>query len=296
MERFLPEGRSNDRRTAPFTPEELAEAVETGEILEGVPIRCDQEHNLHFQLGEYHGIMPREECAVGIREGRVKEIAILTRVGRPTCFVVEGMEGDNGRFVLRLSRRIPQERCLQRLMSLPLGSVLPAVVTHLESFGAFVDVGCGVPSLLPLDSISVSRIPHPSARFRRGDQIFVLLRDKLPEQGRVMLSHKELMGTWAQNASRFEAGEVVTGTVRGVMEYGLFVELAPNLPALAEPVEGIACGDRVSVFIKAKLTDREKLKLIILGKLEEEVLLLPPEYYITEGVVEKWRYYGGGRS
>lgn len=290
MERFLPEGRIFEQRLD-LSLEALAEAMETGRILEAIPIRCDSEHNLHFQLGELHAVMPREECAVGIQEGRVKEIAILTRVGKPTCFVVEGLEGDNGQIVPRLSRRIPQEHCLRWLMSLPLGMVLPAIVTHLEAFGAFVDVGCGVPSLLPLDSISVSRIPHPSSRFCVGDEIYVLLKDQLPEQGRVILSHKELMGTWEQNAKRFQPGEVVTGTVRGVMDYGLFVELAPNLPALAEPTEGIACGDRVTVFIKNKLTEREKIKLIVLGKAEENPGILPPEYYLTEGVLTDWSYY-----
>ena len=52
------------------------------------------------------------------------------------------------------------------LENAPPGAVLPARVTHLESFGAFVDLGCGVTSLIPLENISVARIPHPGVRFR----------------------------------------------------------------------------------------------------------------------------------
>lgn len=293
MERFLPEGQYFEEKQV-FTPEILLEAMETGRILAAIPHRCDTEHHLHFRLGGLHGVMPRDECAAGIREGRTKEIAILTRVGRPTCFVVEGLEGENGALRPRLSRRIPQERCLRWLNSLPLGTILPAVVTHLEPFGAFVDVGCGIPSLISLDRISFSRIPHPSSRFRVGDAIYVVLQERIPEQNRIIVSHKELMGTWEQNAVRFQSGEVVTGTVRGVMEYGLFVELTPNLPALAEPMEGIRCGDRVTVLIKSLLMEKEKIKLIVLGKAEEHPDILPPEYFQTEGVLQDWSYHRQG--
>lgn len=290
MGQFSPEGRIL-KGNRELTPEKLAEAMETGEILEGIPTRCDSSHNLHLQLGGLSAVIPREECAVGVREGATKEIAILTRVGKPTCFVVEGMEGQDGKLVPRLSRRKAQERSLSWLMSLPLGSVLPAVVTHLEPFGAFVDVGCGVPSLLPLDVISASRIPHPSSRFRVGDSIHVILKGKLPEQNRVLLSHKELMGTWAENAAQFSQGEVVTGVVRGVMDYGLFVELAPNLPALAEPMDGISCGDEITVFIKSILPQREKIKLIVLGRCGETPTIRTPKYFITEGIVRDWQFH-----
>lgn len=290
MGQFSPEGRIL-RKKQELTPEKLAEALETGEILEGIPTRCDSSHDLHLQLGSLSAVIPREECAIGIREGTTKEIAILTRVGKPTCFIVEGLEGRDGQLVPYLSRRKAQERCFSWLMSQPLGSILPATVTHLEPFGAFVDIGCGIPSLLPLDCISASRIPHPSSRFRVGDAIYVLLKEKLPEQNRVMLSHKELMGTWAENAARFAPGEVVPGVVRGVMDYGLFVELAPNLPALAEPMDGISCGDEVTVFIKSILPQREKIKLIVLGRCGETTTIRPPQYFLTEGIVRDWQFH-----
>ena len=56
------------------------------------------------------------------------------------------------------------------------GDIIPARVTHLESFGAFVDIGCGVSSLLSVDSISVSRISHPSDRLSVGDSIYAVIK------------------------------------------------------------------------------------------------------------------------
>lgn len=294
MKEFLPEGRlfrSRFQELQSMTPEGLARAMEEETILEAPALRCDASHNLHFRLGGLDAVMPRAECAVGIAEGTTKEIAILSRVGKPTAFVVEGLTGEDGKLRPVLSRRRAQEKALGRLMSLEVGTVIPATVTRLEPFGAFVDVGCGVPSLIPLGEISMSRIPHPACRFRVGQEIFAAVRSLLPERSRLMLSHRELLGTWRENAARFQPGEVVTGIVRGVMDYGIFVELTPNLPALADFQPGIQDGDRVSVFIKSIQWEREKIKLQILERLEPGKRWNPPEYFVVQGNVAGWKYH-----
>lgn len=53
-------------------------------------------------------------------------------------------------------------------------------MTHLEHFGAFVDIGCGVVSLLSIDCISVSRITHPHDRFSVGDNIKAVIKSVDP--------------------------------------------------------------------------------------------------------------------
>ncbi len=87
------------------------------------------------------------------------------------------------------------------ISSLRKGDVVDAKITHLESFGAFADIGCGIVALMPIDAISVSRIEHPKERFSVGMDIRAVVRSK--ENGRISLSHKELLGTWEQNAARF---------------------------------------------------------------------------------------------
>ena len=51
-----------------------------------------------------------------------------------------------------------------------------AKITHLETFGAFCDIGCGNVALLPIDAISVSRISHPKDRFQVGDNIKAIVK------------------------------------------------------------------------------------------------------------------------
>ena len=152
-----------------------------------------------------------------------------------------------------------------------------------------MDIGCGLPSLIPIDAISVSRISHPSDRFRVGDNIRAVIKSS--ENGRICLTHKELLGTWEENAAAFEAGETVSGIVRSIEEYGVFVELAPNLAGLAEPKSGVKAGQSVSVYIKALIPEKMKVKLIIVDACQD----IPPEpgpeqYFFTGSHIDRWRY------
>ena len=186
------------------------------------------------------------------------------------------------------------------------GMVIPCTVTHLEPFGAFVDMGCGLVSMIGIEQISVSRIPHPACRFTVGPEIFaaVVLRDIKgysydevaavvdtdPALGRVRLTHRELLGTWEENARRLSPGMTVAGWVRGIKDYGAFVELFPNLSGLAEPRPDLREGDRVSVFLKAILPERMKIKLLVIDRLPPEPTPSPLAYFITDGRLGHWRY------
>ena len=290
---FLPEGyrlHTPENRAACSSLEGLRAAQASGAILEGMARLCSEDHALEVEVGPFTGIMPREEAALGIAEGSTREIAILSRVGKPVCFTVEDIPCPEGVPRPRLSRRAVQRRALDSMLSsLRSGQILPAVVTHLEPFGAFVDIGCGVCSMISIENISVSRIPHPAARFQVGDRIRAVVLDLDPALERIYLTHKELLGTWAENAAQFRPGMTVPGVVRGVKEYGVFVELAPNLSGLAEKRPDLEEGDRVSVYIKSILPDRMKIKLLAIDKLPPAPPA-PLHYYIDQGTLEKWRY------
>lgn len=292
---YLPEGSLLDR------PENLARCasvdsllrcIETREVLEGTAISCNAQHDLSVRLGPFTGIIPRQEAALGIAQGSTREIAILARVGKPVSFVVTGMElTDQGEPRPILSRCQAQALALGYMLSnYRPGQIIPAVITHLEPFGAFVDVGCGVPSMIGIENISISRLPHPDQRFRVGQSILAVVTGLDRDKGRLLLSHKELLGTWEENAALFTPGMTVPGHIRSVKDYGLFVELTPNLSGLAEPRSGYREGERVSVYIKSILPQQMKLKLLLIDHLPLETQLPPLTYFQTEGVLERWRY------
>lgn len=268
----------------------LTEAWHEGRILEAKAIVCDCSHNLIVDLGVIKGIIPREEGALGIREGTVRDIAVISRVNRPVCFVITDLrKNEMGKTIAVLSRRIAQEKCMNEYIhNLVPGDVIDAKITHLDSFGAFADIGCGIVSLIPIDSISVSRIDHPRERFRVGMDIKAVIRSF--EGGRISLTHKELLGTWEENAARFDIGETVAGTIRSVEEYGAFVELAPNLAGLAEMKDNIKAGQQASVFIKNIIPSRMKIKLIIIDTFDYDYSPSQPEYFFSGSHMDYFRY------
>ena len=300
---YLPEGmltHTKENKEALASPEALERAWRTGRILEAPALLCDNRMRLHVDLGCMRGIIEREE-AVWCRPGEsIKDIAVITRVGKSIAFQVIGFAEERGERVAMLSRRAAQRECAERLLSkLTPGDVIPAVVTHLENYGAFVDVGCGIASLLSIDCISVSRITHPHDRLYCGMKILVAVKSIDTALKRIFVTMKELLGTWEENAARFEPGQTVMGRVRSIESYGIFVELAPNLAGLAElrgntgtPVR-TAVGDLAAVYIKSILPERMKIKLVIVDACSTEA---PPEalkYYIDKNKVthiDRWEY------
>lgn len=290
---YYPEGMfPKSLRADEMTREQLKKAYLEGTILEATARSATPSHDLLVDLGAAEGIIPRAETAIGIADGSVRDIAILSRVGKPVCFQITSIDGlYDPQPKLQLSRMAAQLEALHYLLQdIPTGTVLPAVVTHLDRFGAFCDIGCGNVSLLSIEHISISRINHSRDRFQEGQHIFVAIGSQDPVLRRINLTHKELLGTWQENAQNFSVGETVVGVVRSVKDYGVFIELSPNLSGLAEYREDLRPGDRVSVYIKAIVPERQKVKLIVIRTLPGDVPLPPLHYYKTSGSVQGWHY------
>ncbi len=271
---FKPEGEllnTKENRDLLASRSGLERAMKAGETVEGVATVCDGEMRLQVDLGCMRGIILPEE-AVFCRPGESrKDIAVVSRVGKPVAVKIMAFTERNGETVALLSRRAAQRDCLERhLMRLCTGDIIPGRVTHMEPFGAFLDIGCGVSSLLSVDCISVSRISHPHDRLSVGMLLPVAVRNVDRENGRIAVTLRELLGTWEENAAGFSAGQTVTGIVRSVESYGVFIELAPNLAGLAE-VRGeeqaetmrALIGHAVAVYIKSVSPERMKVKLVV---------------------------------
>lgn len=271
----------------------VGEAKQKGTVLESPAIMCDSSHNLIVSLGEIKGIIPREEGAIGISEGKTRDIALISRVGHPVCFVVTDIVKEESGTVAVLSRKKAQTLCMESFRkNYNVGDIIDARITHLEAFGAFCDIGCGNIALLPIDLISVSRISHPSDRFCVGQDIKAIIKS-IDESGKITLSHKELLGTWEENAEKFLVGQTVTGIVRSIEDYGVFVELTPNLAGLAEPKSDVYLGEQVSVYIKSVIKEKMKIKLIIIDEFTAD---RPRElnYFLREGCISRWEYSPAG--
>ena len=85
---------NNYRNASRLSAAELRAAMASREILQSTALAFDTQRQLRFELGGCRAIMPFGQCADGADTGSVRDIAVLTRVGRPTCFVIEGIDTD----------------------------------------------------------------------------------------------------------------------------------------------------------------------------------------------------------
>lgn len=297
MNKYKPEGMLiTDTKNYELTKsyEGLKYAMERQLILESTVTMCDHQFNLFVELGQgIKGIVPRDEVVYSSSEP-VKDIAILTRVGKAISFKVIGFSSNgSGKQIAILSRRSAQKECVDNYIStLEPGDIIPSRITHIENFGAFVDIGCGITSLLSIDAISISRISHPSFRINVGDFIYTVVkgRDTLD---RIFVSERELLGTWEENAALFKVGETVTGVIRSVESYGIFVELKPNLAGLAEYRGDVRPGQCAAVYIKSIIPEKMKIKLIIIDTNDCNTKNESLDYFIDVNSVthiDAWRY------
>lgn len=293
MKKYYPEGsllNTQQNILAKRSVSALSDAILKETVIEAKATLCDSNHNLFVDLGDIRGMIPREEGAIGISDGSTKDIALISRVNKPVCFVVTELREENGEVTALLSRRKAQQKARDEYVSrLSPGDVITARITHLEQFGAFCDIACGIASLIPIDSISVSRIFHPRDRFFIGEDIRCVVKCLSPD-GKITLTHKELLGSWQENAALFSQGETVSGIIRTVEEYGAFVELTPNLAGLAEPKENVFPGQQASVFIKSIIPEKMKVKLVIIDSFDADYSPSKPRYFFVGDRLDYWQY------
>jgi len=238
------------------------------------------------------GYIARNDAALGINDGSTKEIAILSRVNKYVCFKTEKiLRNENGYYAV-LNRVSAQKEALEYMLdTYSPGDIIDAKITHLETFGAFADIGCGIVGLINIENISVSRISHPSDRFHTGQKIKTVIKAIDKSAKRFTLSHKELLGTWEENAAAFTPGQTVCGKVRSVEDYGIFIELTPNLAGLAEYKEDVYEGQHATVFVKNIIPEKMKIKLNIIDTFtEDEEETYTPLYYIDSAHINSFQY------
>jgi small subunit ribosomal protein S1 len=169
-------------------------------------------------------------------------------VGRTYPFLITRLEEGGRNIVLsrrRLLEREAEETAQETLATLAVGDVREGVVTSLQKYGAFVDVG-GVEGLVHVSELAYTRVDDPSALLEVGQQIQVQIKDIDRERGKVGLSLKALASDpFAQVVEHLTAGATLRGRVTRIERYGAFVEIAPGVEGLVH-ISRLAAGRRVN--------------------------------------------------
>lgn len=258
---FLPEGWNEE--TEELNINKIHDYKENNKIVQGIVQSCDQNYNLHINLGnEIEGIIPRDEVE-NIKEGIPNERLCTGKVHKYVQFKIKDIENDGK---ILLSRKSVQQEVLNYIKdNVEVGQILMGIVKNIKPYGAFIEIGGGIVGLAHIEDLSVARIKTPYERLKIGQKVKIVVKSIDRFTGRVNLSYKETLGTWEENAKNFSSGMKVKGIIRETEKNknGIFIELTPNLVGMAEYSEGYEYGQRVNVYIKKIDTQKKKVKLAI---------------------------------
>ena len=158
-------------------------------------------------------------------------------VGKTYAFrIIEFKDGGKNLVVSRRALLEEEQKAgaIELRKSIAVGSVVTGRVASVREFGAFVDLGAGVQGLLHVSEMGWSRVTDPSAIVKAGEEITVRVLRVEADGERIALGLKQLMADpWVAAASSYEVGQVKTGRITRIADFGAFVELEPGVEALA---------------------------------------------------------------
>ncbi|MBQ3791427.1 MAG: 30S ribosomal protein S1 [Lachnospiraceae bacterium] len=114
--------------------------------------------------------------------------------------------------------------------TIKVGDIIEGVVKNVTDFGAFIDLG-GADGLLHISEMSWGRVENPKKVFKVGDSVKVLIKNI--DGSKIALSRKfEDENPWKDASSKYAIGNIVTGRVARMADFGAFIELEPGIDAL----------------------------------------------------------------
>ncbi|MBA2302727.1 MAG: S1 RNA-binding domain-containing protein [Acidobacteria bacterium] len=202
-------------------------------------------------------------------------------IGRVYQFrIVEFKEGGKNLVVSRRALLEEQQRAnaADVRQSIVVGAVITGRVASVREFGAFIDLGGGVQGLLHVSEMGWSRVADTSAMVKPGEEITVKVLRVDDDKQKISLGLKQLTDDpWSRVQATYEIGQVHTGRVTKVADFGAFVELEPGIEGLAHASTFAPTGrpQGWSTLVAPEMTWAFEILSIDLEKKRIGVALLP---------------------
>ena len=216
------------------TQRELEEAFQSGMAVEGKVVQ-EVKGGYEVRIARERAFCPLSQIDI------VRTTDTAVHVGKTYAFNV--IEYKNGGKDVVLSRRKQLEaeqamHAAEARKAIVAGAVITGRVVSVPDFGAFVDLGGGIQGLLHVSEMSWTRISNPSEVVAPGDQITVRVLRVDDATGKISLGLKQLQDDpWTTAAAKFPIGQVRTGKVARIADFGVFVELEPGFTGLLPSAE-----------------------------------------------------------
>jgi ribosomal protein S1 len=244
------------------------ETLSAGDTVEAVVTGVNK-GGLELKVGTTRAFMPAGQVDTKFHQ----DLSVFLNQKMPVRVIKVDREDHN----ILLSRRAILEeeeakKADQTWGELAVGQVREGTVRSVQPYGAFIDLG-GVDGLLHVSAMSHQRVADPKKLLKEGDKLQVMVINLDKDKKRVSLSLKQLTkDPWDTVQGDFPVGTTVDGTVKKVVEFGAFVELAPGVEGLVHvsqlalkrvgrPGEVVKEGDKVKAKVQGIDTEKRRISL-----------------------------------
>ena len=249
--------------------ESLLDTLEEGKTVKGV-VKNLTDYGAFVDLGGIDGLLHITDMAWK----RVKHPSEVVAIGDEIDVVVLKFDKDKSRVSLGL-KQLDEDPWKSLIQRFPVGTRISGKVTNIADYGCFVEIEDGIEGLVHVSEMDwTNKNIHPSKVVSLGDKIDVMVLDIDAGRRRISLGVKQCINNpWQAFAQKFVKSDKVTGTIKSVTDFGLFIGLEGNIDGLVhlsdvsweEDIEAInnqfKKGDQVEALILAIDAERERISL-----------------------------------
>ena len=164
---------------------------------------------------------------------RITKPSDVLKIGQEVDAVILGINKEEQKISLG-SRQLEQNPWEMVRHNYPVGARVHGKVRNLTTFGAFVELEEGIDGMVHVSDMSWTRhINHPGEMLKKGDEVEAIVLDVDADQQRIALGIKQTQDDpWDEIDRKFHIGDIVTGKVSKIANFGAFVELADEIDGL----------------------------------------------------------------
>jgi len=178
----------------------------------------------------------------------------------------------------------------------PIGTKVIGRVKTITDFGIFIGIEEGIDGLVHVSEMSwTKKIKHPNELYKKGQEVEAVVLNIDTKNERFSLGIKQLMpDPWKELARRYRKGEVVTGKITNLTDFGAFVELEEGIEGLVHvseisrdkverPSDVLKVGDKVSAVVLHIDPNERRIGLSIKGLKEKSEKAEVEKYMSNQG-------------
>jgi len=277
-----------------LSKEKILAEIEVGQRRKGI-VKNIADFGVFVDLGGVDGLLHISDLSWG----RVSHPSEVVRLDDEIECVVIGVDKANEKISLGLKQKSPSPwENVEH--DYPVGTRVKGKVVNIMNYGVFVRLEDGIEGLVHISEMSwTKRLNHPSEMLNLGDEVEVMVLNVNKDKQEISLGLKQTeTNPWSVAAQKYPAGTLVNAVVRGVTNYGAFVEVEEGIDGMihisdlswtrkySHPNEALQKGDKVKCVVLDIDPDKQRVSLGVKQLSEDPWLHAIPDKYIPGHIVK----------